>query len=56
MTLNYYGKTHKERGRQKMKEKEALKRVIANMQKAMKAVKETAKKEREKKEKGGVRR
>jgi len=39
-----------------MKEKEALKRVIKNMEKAMKAVKETAKKEREKKEKGGVRR
>jgi len=33
-----------------------MKRVIKNMERAMKAVKETAKKEREKKEKGGVKR
>jgi len=39
-----------------MKEKEALKRVKKNMEKAMKAVKETAKKEREKKEKVVVKR
>ena len=41
--------------REKVKEKEAINRVIKSMEKIMKAVSKTAKEEKGKKEKGGKR-